>query len=77
MKLIKFHRDQDYGQDYYLQVLFTKQWALFQGSLSWCVYGCLPLLQIQSGSGALLSIIFQAYKFGISVAFFDRTWKLQ
>lgn len=76
MKLIKFHRDQDWGQDYYLQVLFTKQWALFQGSVSWCVYSGWPFLQIQFGSGALLSIIFNVYKFGIAVGFFDRTWKL-
>ena len=33
-------------------------------------------LQIQFGSGAMLSIIFNVYKFGISVGFFDRTWKL-
>ena len=76
MKLIRFHKDQDWGQDYYLQVLFTKQWALFQGSVSWCEYPGWPFLQIQSGSGALLSIIFNVYKFGISVGFFDRTWKL-
>ena len=76
MKLIKFHRDQDWGQDYYLQVLFTKQWALFQGSVSWCVYGCLPLLQIQFGMGGLMTVLFQAHKLGISVGFFERTWKL-
>ena len=76
MKLIKFHRDQDWGQDYYLQVLFTKQWALFQGSVSWCEYPGWPFIQIQSGSGSLLSIIFNVYKFGFTVAFFDRTWKL-
>ena len=76
MKLIKLHKDQDWGQDFYLQVLFTERWALFQGSVSWCVYPSYPYLQIQSGSGALLSIMFNVYKFGISVGFFDRTWKL-
>ena len=76
MKLINFHRDQDWGQDYYLQVLFTKRWALFQGSVSWCEYPGCPFLQIQFGSGAFLSIIFQAHKFGFSIGLFDRTWKL-
>ena len=33
-------------------------------------------LQIQFGSGAMVSIIFNVYKFGITVGFFDRTWKL-
>ena len=76
MKLIKLHKDEDWGQDYYLQLLFTKHWAFFQGSVSWCEYPGWPFLQIQSGSGALLSIIFNVHKFGITVAFFDRTWKL-
>ena len=76
MKLIKFHRDQDWGQDYYLQVLFTKQWALFQGLVSWWKHPGWPFLQIQFGMGAMLSITFNVYKFGITVGFFDRTWKL-
>ena len=76
MKLIKFHRDQDWGQDYYLQVLFTKRWALFQGSLSWSDYRSWPYLQIQCGMGSLISILFQAHKFGFSIDLFERTWKL-
>ena len=35
-----------------------------------------PFLQIQFGMGALLSITFNVYKIGISVGFFERTWKL-
>ena len=76
MKLINFKRDQDWGQDFYLQILFTKRWAFFQGSVSSCHYPGWPFLQIQSGSGSLLSVIFNVYKLGISLALFDRTWKL-
>ena len=76
MKLINFKRDQDWGQDFYLQILFTKRWAFFQGSVSWCKCPGWPFLQIQSGSGSLLSIIFDVYKLGIFLALFDRTWKL-
>ena len=76
MKLIRFHKDQDWGQDYYLQVLFTKQWALFQGSVSWCEYPGWPYLQIKFGMGSLICILFQAYKFGFSIGLFERTWKL-
>ena len=76
MKLIKFHKDQDWGQDYYFQVLFTKRWALFQGCISWCEYPGWPFLQVKFGMGSLISILFQAHKLGITVGFFERTWKL-
>ena len=76
MKLIKFHKDEDWGQDYYLQLLFTKRWALFQGCVSWCEYPGWPYLQIKFGMGGLISILFQAYKFGFSLGLFERTWKL-
>lgn len=76
MKLIKFHRDQDWGQDYYLQVLFTKRWALFQGLVSWWEHPGWPFLQIQFGMNGLISILFQVHKLGISVGLFERTWKL-
>ena len=76
MKLIKFNHQEDYGHDWYVRLLFTKRWALFQGSVSWCECPGWPFLQIQSGYGSLLNIMFNVYKFGISVSFIDRTWKL-
>jgi len=76
MKLIRFHKDKDWGQDYYLQVLFNERSALFQGCISWCEYPGWPYLQINSGLSSLISISFQAYKLGISIGFFERTWKL-
>ena len=76
MEIIKFNHQYDFGHDWYVRLLFTKHWAFFQGSVSWCEYPGWPFLQIQFGSGAMLSIIFNVYKFGISVGFFDRTWKL-
>ena len=76
MKLIKFHRDQDWGHDWYVRLLFTKQWALFQGCVSWCEYPGCPFLQIQIGMGGLISILFNVYKFGLTIGLFERTWKL-
>ena len=76
MKLIKLSHQEDWGHDWYLQVLFTKRWTLFQGCVSWCEYPSWPLLQIQFGMGGLMTVLFQAYKLGISVGFFERTWKL-
>ena len=76
MKLIKFHKDNDYGYDLNVQVLLTKRWAFFQGSVSWCEYAGWPFLQIQFGMNGLISILFQVHKFGFSIGLFERTWKL-
>ena len=76
MKLIKFNHQEDYGHDWYVQLLLTKRWALFQGSVSWCEYPGWPFLQIQFGMNGLISILFQAYKFGFSIGLFELTWKL-
>ena len=74
MKLIKFYRDEGWGHDWYLQVLFTKQWALFQGCVMWCEYPGWPYLSIIFGGGRLISITFIVYKFGLDIALFGRTW---
>ena len=76
MKLIKFTRDYDYGQDLYVQVLFTKRWALFQASVSWCQYSAWPFLQIQFGMGSLISILCNVHKFGLSIGLLERTYVL-
>ena len=76
MKLIKLSRQNDWGHDWYLKVLFTKRWALFQGWVSWCEYPGWPFLQIQIGMNGLISILFNVYKFGLTIGLFERTWKL-
>ena len=75
MKIIKVTTDK-FMRDLNVQVLFTKQWALLQGSLSWCEYAGWPFLQIKFGMGSLICILFQAHKFGFSIGLFERTWKL-
>ena len=77
MKLLALNYQFDFGHDYYIRLLFNKHWALFQASVSWCQYPGLPFLQIQSGSGSLLNVIFNVYRFGMSIALLDRTWKLE
>jgi hypothetical protein len=76
MKLLKFTKRTDYGTDLYLQVLFTKRWALFQGCVSWGDASW-PYLQISMGMGKLISVIFWAHKFGIDFGFLERTWNLE
>ena len=74
MKLIKLSHRYDYGHDWYAQLLFTKRWALFQGSVSWNDWPSWPYLQIKSGNGSILGIMFWAYKFGFDVGIIERTW---
>jgi hypothetical protein len=74
MKLIKLNRRYDFGHEWYAQVLFTKRWALLQASVSWNDYASWPYLQIKSGCGSTLSIMFWAYRFGIDVGIIERTW---
>ena len=74
MKLISFKHQEDFGHDWYIQVLHTKQWALFQCSVSWMDYPSWPYLQIKSGTGSTLSILFWAYRFGFDIGIIERTW---
>ena len=74
MKLISFKHREDFGHDWYVQVLHTKQWALFQCSVSWMDFPSWPYLQIRSGSGSTLSILFWAYRFGFDIGVIERTW---
>jgi len=64
----------DYGHDWYIQLLHTKRWALFQASVSWNDYAAWPYIQIKSGNGSTLSIMLWAYKFGLDVGIIERTW---
>jgi hypothetical protein len=74
VKLIKFSYREDFGHEWYVQVLLTKQWALFQGSVSWNDFPSWPYIQIKSGSGSILSVIFWAYKLGFDIGIIERTW---
>ena len=76
MKLIEFNHQEDYGHNWYVRVLFTKQRSLFQGCVSWSEYPGSPYLQIKFGMNELMNVLFQVYKLGISFGFFERTWKL-
>jgi hypothetical protein len=75
MNLINFKHRYDYGHDWYVQILTIKRWSLLQISVSWNDYASWPYLQIRSGSGDLVSIIFWVYKFGFDIDFCGRTWK--
>jgi hypothetical protein len=75
MNLITLKHRKDFGYDWYVQILNIKRWSLLQISLSWNDYASWPYLQIKSGTGDVLSIIFWVYKFGINVDLMGRTWR--
>lgn len=77
MKLISFKHKRDYGHEWYVQVLHTKRWALLQASVSWNDYAGWPYIQIKSGTGTLLSIMFWVYRFGFDIDVFSRTWNFE
>ena len=75
MKLITFKRREDFGVEFYVQVLNVNNWSLLQASVSWNDYPSWPYVQIKSGSGSTLSIIFWCYKFGFDIGILERTWR--
>jgi hypothetical protein len=74
MSIINFKRREDYGTDWYVQILNVRNWSVLQVSVSWNEYPSWPYIQIKSGSGTMLSILFWAYKFGFDIDIFSRTW---
>jgi hypothetical protein len=77
MKLISFKHRRDYGDEFYVQVLHNKRWALLQASVSYNDYSSWPFAQIKSGMGSLLSIIVCVYKLGFDVDVFSNTWNFE
>ena len=77
MKLISFKHREDYGHEWYVQVLHTKRWALLQASVSWNDYAGWPYIQIKSGTGTLLSIMLWVYRFGFDIGVCEHTWNFE
>ena len=75
MNLINFKHRYDFGHDWYVQILNVKGWSLLQASVSWNDYPGWPYIQIKSGSGSTLSIMFWVYKFCFDIGIIERTWK--
>ena len=74
MNLIQFKHRYDFGHEYYVQIINIRRRSLLQVSVSWNDQASWPYLQITSGSGTALGILFWAYKFGFDIDFISRTW---
>ena len=77
MNLISFKHREDFGVEYYVQVLNIKGWSLLQASVSWNDYPSWPYLQLYVGNGTLLGAIFWCYKFGFDIDILRRTWNFE
>ena len=83
MNLINFKHREDFGHDWYVQLLntgrhvpkFMKNWSLIQASVSWNDYPGWPYLQITFGSNGFFSILLWVYKFGLDIDILSRTWR--
>jgi hypothetical protein len=74
-KLIQFNVREDFGTDFYVQVLNIRDWSLLQVSFSWNDYAGWPYLQIHMGSNGLFGLLFWVYKLGFDVSLLSRTWR--
>jgi hypothetical protein len=74
-KLIQFNVRQDFGTDWYVQVLNVRKWSLLQVSFSINDYAGLPYLQINVGSNGLFGLLFWVHRIGFDVSILSRTWK--
>ena len=82
MRLINLKHRYDFGHDWYVQILNTgrhlprpfKNISLLQISISWNDFPSYPYLQIKSGTGDVLDILFWVHKFGLDVTILGRTW---
>lgn len=77
MKLISFKHRRDYGDEWYVQILHNKYWALLQASVSYNDYPSWPYLQIKSGMGSLLSIMVCVYKLCGDIGVCENTWNFE
>ena len=77
MRLISFKHREDYGHEWYVQVLHNRYWALLQASVSWNDFPSWPYLQIKSGTGTLLSIMVCVYKLGFDIGICEHTWNFE
>jgi len=75
MNLINFKHREDFGVEFYVQVLNVKGWSLLQASVSWNDWPSWPYLQVTFGSNGFFAILFWCYKFGFDVGIIERTWR--
>ena len=77
MRLISFKHRRDYGDEFYVQILHNKYWALLQASVSYNDYASWPFFQVRMGMGSLLSLMVCVYKLGFDMDIFSNIWNFE
>jgi len=83
MNLINLKYREDFGHEWYVQILntgrhfpkFLKNKSLLQVSVSWNDFPGWPYLQITCGNAGILGILLWVHKFGFDVDILSRTWR--
>jgi hypothetical protein len=75
MSIIRLSHREDFGHDWYAQILNLRGRSLLQVSVSWNDYPSWPYVQVKSGGGSLFDVLFWVYKFGLAIDILSYTWK--
>ena len=76
MKFFEYFYKSDWGKDYNFIFFKTEQYSLIQLSVFWGDFVQWPYIQVTSGSGKLLGVLFWVHKFSFDIDILGRTWKL-
>lgn len=74
MKLIHYHKIEDFGTEHIFTLLEGKRRSFIQLGLSWNDYCGTPYLQISFGNNRLIDILFWVWKFSFALEVFGITW---
>lgn len=75
MRLFRYNYNSTYGKDYCLNIFEINRWCLIQSCFVIGVLGRnFPYLNITFGSGRLIGINFQIWRFGVTLEFLSRSW---
>lgn len=74
MKILTCKYIKDFGHEYYISFLKGRKYSFFQATLGWNDYSGWPYVQVSSGQGRLLSILFWIYRFSFDLDLFANNW---
>lgn len=74
VKLFKFKFEEDFGEEYYVDILRTKNYVVLAIALHHEVYGSPPCLEFVMGLGQLMSFLIGIPGWTLKVQFFAKTY---
>jgi len=82
MTPIQFKHWEDFGHEWFIQVLNTskhyprpfKLMSVLQVSIGWCDFPSNPYLRLELGQSRLFGLVFFIYKFSFNIDILSQTW---